>query len=554
MSDDNFLSLYLCRSARQVVSETGNTGIFIGEAYWDDNGVNALMDVYIKPTRDAEPFFTQAYIGSLADIPKRRSMFGIELGMIESLLDDESPYIRYHADSFFFFTLLKSSESYRELVDRFGLKDAKKILAALNDVVFLKHTGDPQNKLTEITRRDDFRYAFLRHYSSWFAWNNADTILNGIKQEQFDVMSPVMNIRFQRRNLASAHDITVRFNFDSLLPQRMAVIIGKNGVGKSQTLGEITTALLTNRTHFSVDGDGQRVLVNRLLAFSSAQHQSSPFPSDSDVESRYAIDYRRFLLNDMSGITRASVVRTILELARGKQKLGRKSRWEMFREAITAIDNSGEIALTVGTDDVPITLDMLKKISKANPGKAVLDTYREASETAWLVRYSKGETHPLSSGEGCFLAFAAQVCRHIDNGTLVLIDEPETHLHPQFISQFADLLYNLLEMSGSVAIVATHSVYFVREVNHEQVIVLRQNDKNEVHVDVPILRTLGANVGAISRFVFGQDQQTRQIERIKNTLLEKYRDKGWEALEADYGDVLASELLSALRMAMEDDQ
>lgn len=47
---------------------------------------------------------------------------------------------------------------------------------------------------------------------------------------------------------------------------------------------------------------------------------------------------------------------------------------------------------------------------------------------------------PLSSGEQSFLRFAALASLHIENGSLVLFDESETHLHPEFISQLVAVL------------------------------------------------------------------------------------------------------------------
>jgi hypothetical protein len=67
-------------------------------------------------------------------------------------------------------------------------------------------------------------------------------------------------------------------------------------------------------------------------------------------------------------------------------------------------------------------------------------------------------------------------------------------------------LDGLLEATGSAAIIATHSAYFVREVFREQVTVLSVDSENMVRAQRPKLRTFGADVGAISYFVFGEDE------------------------------------------------
>jgi energy-coupling factor transporter ATP-binding protein EcfA2 len=165
------------------------------------------------------------------------------------------------------------------------------------------------------------------------------------------------------------------------------------------------------------------------------------------------------------------------------------------------------------------------------------------------VRVIDGVGYPLSSGEISFLRFAAQASLHIENGSLLLLDEPETHLHPNFISQLVLLLDNLLLATGSAAIVATHSAYFVREVFPSQVTVLGIDQEGFVAAERPRLQTFGADVGAISYFVFGEDEPSRLASRVEAQLLERFTR--WEDLYNAYKSELSTEVLGALREAME---
>ena len=160
-----------------------------------------------------------------------------------------------------------------------------------------------------------------------------------------------------------------------------------------------------------------------------------------------------------------------------------------------------------------------------------------------------GVGYPLSSGEISFVRFAAQASLHVENGSLLLLDEPETHLHPNFISQFVSLLNSLLVQTGSAAIIATHSAYFVREVFQEQVSVLRTDKENFVTVERPMLRTFGADVGAISYFVFGEDEPSQLASALEAKLLRRFST--WDALYHRYKSELSLEVLGALRESME---
>ena len=138
-----------------------------------------------------------------------------------------------------------------------------------------------------------------------------------------------------------------------------------------------------------------------------------------------------------------------------------------------------------------------------------------------IVPYHYNKTtnriYPLSSGEITFFLFALQATLFIENGTLVLLDEPETHLHPNLIIDFIKILENLLTGTGSYAIIATHSVYFARELPRSQIHVLKEINE-EIIINTPRLKTFGANVNSLSYFVFEDDTTNKMINKYKDIL------------------------------------
>jgi ABC-type multidrug transport system ATPase subunit len=105
------------------------------------------------------------------------------------------------------------------------------------------------------------------------------------------------------------------------------------------------------------------------------------------------------------------------------------------------------------------------------------------------------------------------VCANIENGSLVLIDEPERHLHPSLISQFVAIFNSILEWTGSFAILASHSAYFVREVPSDCVLVMRMSG-DRVVVGNPSLQTFGADIGAVSYFIFNDELIARMLADV----------------------------------------
>jgi predicted ATP-dependent endonuclease of OLD family len=90
----------------------------------------------------------------------------------------------------------------------------------------------------------------------------------------------------------------------------------------------------------------------------------------------------------------------------------------------------------------------------------------------------------------------------VEERTLVLIDEPEAHLHPPLLSAFVRTLSELLSNRNGVAVIATHSPVVLQEVPKSCVWKIRRNGTSIV-AERPEIETFGENVGILTREVFG---------------------------------------------------
>lgn len=70
----------------------------------------------------------------------------------------------------------------------------------------------------------------------------------------------------------------------------------------------------------------------------------------------------------------------------------------------------------------------------------------------------------LSSGHMVIVLSLITLCESIHEKTIVLIDEPETHLHPPLLSTYIRTLSVLLRKRNAVGIIATHSPIVLQEV------------------------------------------------------------------------------------------
>lgn len=435
-------------------------------------------------------------------------------------------------------SLGQDQETYRTIIRRYGVETSKERLLAAGDLVAATNNGVKKNNDASALKSDAFQFSLARESEAFYAFKNAASILRGLAQE--DISSGPEKVGVILSN-EDGRDFEVTFNFDhgATIPKRTCVIIGKNGVGKSRALGEIARKALRGIKRDDRSEAG-RIAASRILAFTPGTEYTNVFPNEG--WKRPATFYKRLSTSRArSGSARNTATSTILELSRNDRRIVEKSRFSIFMDAVQAINRADEIAFKSRSSSQLINLNALRTKSEQRRLELLLNM-NEAVEPG---RQVKGKFFHLSTGEVRFIKLLAQACTYIENGSLLLLDEPETHLHPNFIARLMSALERLLADTGSCAIVATHSVYVVREVFHDQVVIVERNEDGDVSVKAPGMRTFGADISTISTFIFGEEdssflaEDTMRRIREENLSIDELREK--------YGRFLSREILSDLR-------
>ena len=115
---------------------------------------------------------------------------------------------------------------------------------------------------------------------------------------------------------------------------------------------------------------------------------------------------------------------------------------------------------------------------------------------------AEGLFRRLSSGHAIVLLTVTRLVELVDEKTLVLIDEPEAHLHPPLLAAFVRCLSDLLVKRNGVAIIATHSPVVLQEIPRSCAWKLRRSGAVSI-VERPSIETFGENIGLLTREVFG---------------------------------------------------
>lgn len=331
-------------------------------------------------------------------------------------------------------------------------------------------------------------------------------------------------------------DFTFSVTAKSNPPTNTHVIIGRNGVGKTTVLNVMAKSLSTNTSaqgRFISHGSG-----NNYSAFagivSVAFSAFDPFEplatrinksrgttytyiglkkalsSDQNQQYKESRDYPMMSREELADMFGGSV-RNILA------QRGRSARWS-------------RALATLSSDPIFADHDFgsLSQLPTEN-----------------ITIAAKAKFDSLSSGHKIVLLTVARLIESVQERTLVLIDEPEAHLHPPLLSALMSTLSDLLIDRNAVAIVATHSPVVLQEVPRNCVSILGRAG-NFSTVQRPELETFGENVGVLTREVFGLEVTNSGYHSRLNQALEE-SGNDFELAVSLLGSSLGAEAKAILR-------
>lgn len=449
-----------------------------------------------------------------------------------------------------FATLQGNIESYRHLVRSIGSHATKLALKSAHDVLLYDPGSNVSGGGKSVEKSDVFRNVVLRSHERYFAYRRGADVLDGAELRSLQRSSAKALVSFKLSGFRSRHEISLNFENSGLFDRRINVLIGENGVGKSQTLVNIVHGLARSKIDSLVQSNDH---FSRVIAFSSSPGRSS---LPGKLRSQHILLYRHFALSPSwvrSG-DKGALTAALVDLVRDDTRIGGRSRFQIFDRALKKWLPLARIGLPIKKShatprhyvtrggDVYLPLSLLLGASSSvmdsfldgldsdrgpeffSEGDILDSRYSHASRPNDSARGALRELQPLSSGQQLFFKFSLNLCAFIESGALVLVDEPENHLHPAFITQLMSLLREVLRETGSFAVVATHSPFVVREVTGADVSILSRTNDGEPLVRSPRLQTLGASVAAVSAYVFG-DETVVTLARLTEDAFQRLKGR-----------------------------
>lgn len=387
---------------------------------WDDFGIQSTF--YLSIVIDGK----EKKLGELKAVHKKTLSGRVKIVQTDYGLDDS------------ICTLGQSIEYYND-IHRLGKTLERKILKTLRDCAF------DSDIYEEFSSLPQFRQSAIRFSTAEQALQRGLELFGAIAERP---EKPSLSFNF--RALLAGFEAPYKLQFEyfdsesNMIPSNINILIGRNGTGKTQLLSVLAKA---------ISGYGYNSSAELLKA------REEQFPSGRPAFGNViVVSYSAFDSFEIPGKT---------ELEKGKLAAQGHIFGYVYcglRERVKSgeykIKSSSEIssefsaALEVINDD-----DTLSKVWKLCLSHVLGDpSFARIKRTHLHDQFSK-----LSSGQKIILSILAKIIEHIKISSIVIVDEPETHLHPSLMAAFLHAIRDILEEFQSFALMATHSPVILQE-------------------------------------------------------------------------------------------
>jgi predicted ATPase len=442
--------------------------IYLSHSSWDDWFAYATLfsAIYIDNNRK-ETLLGSIKIGK-AGLPGSRNERADRIPDIPEKFDK--------LDSVFF--SVGQDSNYYSRINKLGDKLRDEILSALNDMALNEDTYKQSIKyrVTRISLLRDVTPTSIQGHYRRLAMGNSK-----LSSYKFSYTSP-------ENSKTDSFSINFSVEPESNPPTNIHIIIGRNGVGKTHLLNNMINAIVKGGSKRSKHGYFESNDYERSEIFSSvvsvtfsAFDETEQIPERKDKTTGINYSYIGLKRQSKNNELLPPKTPTILknEFIKGLELCIRSSIVDRWRRAMKTLES-----------DPIFEASEVSKLADLDPDD--LDFQRESGTVF----------NRLSSGHKIVLLTITKLVEKIEERSLVLLDEPEAHLHPPLLSAFIRVLSTILIEKNGVGIIATHSPVVLQEVPKSCVWKLRRNgaSANAEHLQS---ESFGENVGLLTREVFG---------------------------------------------------
>jgi len=356
-----------------------------------------------------------------------------------------------------FCSLGQTFEFYNNLMNLFP-NQFKQILIALRDMgtnSSIQALFEEEEGVQKSLLRSSETYAILKRFNQSFE-NTLDFKCN------FQYFIHLENVTKEHR---------VHFNFSSIdsLEVRLYAIIGKNATGKTQFLSHLVNKLVDNNE--SGIFEPERPSFAKIISASFSYFDNFRFPKRNDVS------YEFIGIKDGKGLIEEEKYMTIV--------------WESYQNVML-----DEFKKQVWLDAIVSSLES----DYLNFELTELITVQNKSE------FKKRTSDIFSSGQNIIFQFITRFIENIEKYSLLVFDEPETHLHPNIAGRLVRTINRILLQFKSYGILSTHSPVIVQEIPSQYIRIFNRQDNSPI-IFIPPQECFGENLTEISNSIFKVNEE-----------------------------------------------
>jgi predicted ATPase len=430
------------------------------------------------------------------------------------------------------FFSLGQDVSYYSNLNSLGDDIRHSILDALNDMAL-------KPSVYEKARRQNVTInSLLRNVRQTSVTGQYRRLANGnakLTRYEFTYIGP--NIRGIERV-----KLSFEVNPKSNPPTNIHVLIGRNAVGKTHMINNMINSIIEKNPSpdkvgfFSTESEDifeEGLFANVVSVSFSAFDPAEPLP-----ERRGNSEGTPYSYVGLKKIKKANS--TLTPPPKSPDNLKHE-----FARSLHAIKSSSKTTRWLRAIEMLTADPIFKEADVASILRAdEEDIVHEDNDDTLLKQRAKKFFHRLSSGHKIVLLTLTRLVETVEERTLVLLDEPEAHLHPPLLSAFTRALSDLLMSRNAVAIIATHSPVILQEVPRSCVWKLRRSGAT-LQYSRTDMETFGENIGALTREIFELEVTYSGYYKMLKDAVDEIGD--YDSILEDFNHELGREARGILR-------
>lgn len=392
----------------------------------------------------------------------------------EDITDNSLPEtFKYLPEGFY---SLGESENFYQLMKSVRPNDFYSVFLALHDTALFPKTYDA------IKDNVCFQRSLLREKSYRYALDMSRYALNGINVDNYYKFSYAYLAPYMKDEPNNYINLDFDFIYNSHFEQRLYAIIGQNGVGKTRLLTSLAEEF--SKAHPN-NIFPRKPVYNKVMSVSFSAFDTMPLPQPN-------AQFNYVYLGLRNNENKPPLEYLMDRLQHNLQIINEQHQHHTWKVLVNnTVMSLRLISGDSNNDREPIEIDKLLP-----------------------------QIELLSSGEKIIIYTISCILAEIKDNSLLLFDEPETHLHPNAISNLITALYEILSKFNSFCIVATHSPMIIQEVSSKCVFILRRID-DCLEINKPNYETFAESITTITDDIFGNRQVGRYYKKALDLLSEE---------------------------------